>query len=77
MDQVMGFPLRWAFGFSPHGQGGMLSRLGSTFGMVGAIGSEAYADIDSGVAVAVMRNRFAGDLTTVARIDRIVVDRLS
>jgi hypothetical protein len=33
----------------------------------------AYADIDSGVAVAVMRNRFtAGGLTTVARIDRIV-----
>jgi hypothetical protein len=41
--------------------------------MVGMNGSAAYADIDSGVAVAVMRNRFAaGDLATVARIDRIV-----
>jgi hypothetical protein len=38
--------------------------------MVGANGSAAYADIDSGVAVAVMRNRF-GDLATVAKIDRI------
>jgi hypothetical protein len=31
-----------------------------------------YADIDSGVAVAVMRNRFtAGDLTTAALTDQI------
>jgi len=45
--------------------------------MVGINGSAAYADIDSGVAVAVMRNRFtAGDLTTVARIDRVVAQTL-
>jgi len=44
---------------------------------VGMNGSAAYADIDSGVAVAVMRNRFAADLTTVARIDRIVAETLS
>jgi hypothetical protein len=38
----------------------------------------AYADIDSGVAVAVMRNRFtAGDLTTAARIDSIVAGTLT
>jgi hypothetical protein len=48
------------------------------FGMVGINGSGAYADIDSGVAVAMMRNRFdAGDLTTLAQIDRIVLDELS
>jgi hypothetical protein len=41
-------------------------------------GSAAYADIDSGVAVAVMRNRFtAGDFTTIGRIDRLVEDELS
>jgi hypothetical protein len=46
--------------------------------MVGANGSAAYADIDSGVAVAVMRNRFTvGDLTTAARIDRIVAGTLT
>src|SRR5919197_840531 len=68
MDQVMGFPTTWAFGYSPARPGGVASRPGSTFGMVGMNGSAAYADIDSGVAVAVMRNRFAtGDLTTVAR----------
>ena len=33
----------------------------------------AFADIDPGLAVAVMRNRFsAGDLTAATRIDRIV-----
>jgi len=38
----------------------------------------AYADIDSGVAVAVMRNRFtAGDFSTVTLIDQIVADTLS
>jgi CubicO group peptidase (beta-lactamase class C family) len=73
MDEVMGFPVSWAFGYSPDRPGGVPSRRGSTFGMVGANGSAAYADVDSGVAVAVMRNRFAaGDLAAVSRIDRIV-----
>lgn len=40
--------------------------------MVGANGSAAYADIDSGVAVTVMRNRFDADPTAVTAIDRIV-----
>ena len=78
MDQVMGFPVRWAFGYSPDRSGGAASRPGSTFGMMGGNGSAAYADIDSGIAVAVMRNRFtAGDLTTAARIDQIVARTLS
>jgi CubicO group peptidase (beta-lactamase class C family) len=59
-DEVMGIPTTWAFGFSPYRPGGVPSRPGSTFGMVGANGSAAYADIDSGVAVALMRNRFGG-----------------
>jgi hypothetical protein len=40
--------------------------------MVGSNGSAAYADIDSGAAVAVMRNRIVGDMSAVAAIDRIV-----
>jgi CubicO group peptidase (beta-lactamase class C family) len=44
------------------------------FGMVGMNGSAAYADIDSGVAVAVMRSRFDSDLTAVSEIDRSVAD---
>ena len=72
-DQVMGFQTKCAFGYSPDRPGGVPSRPGSTFGMARINGSAAYADIDSGVAVAVMRNRFAAsDLTTVARIDRII-----
>jgi CubicO group peptidase (beta-lactamase class C family) len=75
MDEVMGFPTSWAYGYSsfrPSGRG----RPGSTFGMVGSNGSAAFADIDSGVAVAVMRNRF-GDLSTAARIDQLIVDELA
>ena len=73
-DEVMGFPVSWAFGYSPDRPGGVPSRRGSTFGMVGANGSAAYADIDSGVAVAVMRSRFDSDLTVVSEIDRSVAD---
>lgn len=73
MDEVMGFPTSWAFGYSPDRPGGVPSRRGSTFGMVGANGSAAYADIDSGLAVAVMRNGpAAGGLAAVTRIDRLI-----
>jgi len=80
MDEVMGFPTRWAFGYSPDRPGGVASRRGSTFGMVGANGSAAYADVDSGLAVAVMRNGpaagglAAGGLTAVTRIDRLIAE---
>jgi CubicO group peptidase (beta-lactamase class C family) len=77
MDEVMGFPTSWAFGYGPGRPNGR-GRPGSTFGMVGMNGSAAYADIDSGVAVAVMRNRFtAGDLATAARIDQAIADELA
>lgn len=77
MDEVMGFPISWAFGYSPSRPGGGQSRPGSTFGMVGMNGSAAHADIDSGLAVAVMRNRFDADLTTVGRIDRLIGEMLA
>jgi len=75
-DQVVGIPTTWALGYSPARPGGVESRPGSTFGMIGSNGSAAYADIDSGVAVAVMRNRIVGDMSAVAAIDRIIVDSL-
>jgi CubicO group peptidase (beta-lactamase class C family) len=74
-DEVMGFPASCAFGYSPFRPSGR-GRPGSTFGWLGANGSAAFADIDSGVAVAVMRNRF-GDFTTAARIDQLIVDELT
>jgi hypothetical protein len=45
--------------------------------MIGMNGCAAYADIDSGVAVAVMRNRFDGDLGTATRIDELVEEELA
>jgi len=73
MDEVMGFPTSWAFGYSPDRPGGVPSRRGSTFGMVGANGSAAYADVDSGLAVAVMRTGpVRGGLAAATRIDRLI-----
>jgi CubicO group peptidase (beta-lactamase class C family) len=72
VDQVMGFPTEWAFGYSPARPGSTEARPGSAFGMVGSTGSAAYADIDSGVAVAVMRNRILGGFAAVSAIDDLV-----
>jgi hypothetical protein len=47
-------------------------------GMLGGNGSAAFADIDSGTAVAVMRNRCSiGDFTTAGRVDHLVMDALN
>ena len=72
-DAVMGMESAWAFGYSPARPAGMYP--GSTFGMLGGNGSAAFADIGSGTAVAVMRNRCSiGDFTTAARVDHLVID---
>jgi len=43
--------------------------------MVGMNGSAAYAGIDPGLAVAVMRNRVSPpDLTAAVEVDRIVIE---
>jgi CubicO group peptidase (beta-lactamase class C family) len=74
-DTVMGVESAWAFGYSPARPAG--TYPGSTFGMLGGNGSAAFADIDSGTAVAVMRNRCSiGDFTTATRVDRLVADTL-
>jgi CubicO group peptidase (beta-lactamase class C family) len=73
-DQVMGFPTEWAFGYSPARLGTAHPRPGSTFGMVGSNGTAAYADIDSGVAIAVMRNHILGGFSAVSAIDDLVTD---
>jgi CubicO group peptidase (beta-lactamase class C family) len=71
-DQVMGFPTQWALGYSPARLGSTQPRPGSTFGMVGSNGTAAYADIDSGMAIAVMRNHILGGFSTAAAIDDLV-----
>lgn len=72
IDQVMGFPTTWALGYSPARLGSKQPRPGSTFGMVGSNGTAAYADIDSSVAVAILRNRIDSDFSVVAAIDDII-----
>jgi CubicO group peptidase (beta-lactamase class C family) len=74
MDEVMGFPSRWAFGYAPGRPGGVATRDGSAFGMIGSNGSAAYADIDSGLAVAIMRNGPPAGLAAVTRIDQLIAD---
>ena len=69
-DEVMGVPTTGRSGSAPTARAGARSWPGSTFGMVGSNGSAAYADIDSGVAVAVMRNRFNPHLSAAAAVDR-------
>ena len=71
-DQVMEMETSWSLGYSPGRPGRARSRPGSTFGMVGTNGSAAYADIDTGVAIALMRNRFSPDFTAIARLDDVV-----
>jgi CubicO group peptidase (beta-lactamase class C family) len=73
-DHVIEMEISWSLGYSPARPGAASSRPGSTFGMVGMNGSAAYADIDTGVAVALMRNRFSPDFTAIARLDAIVAD---
>ena len=76
LDHVAGIPTQWAFGYSPHRPGAAPAE-GSAFGMPGANGSAAYGDINSGVSVAIMRNRFSGDFTGAARIGELVTAVLS
>ena len=73
-DQVMEMETSWSLVYSPSRPGAARSRSGSTFGMVGTNGSAAYADIDTGVAIALMRNRFSPDFTAIARLDDIVAE---
>lgn len=74
-DEVIGMDATWAYGYAPFRPGHDGGRPGSTFGMVGMNGSVAYADIETGVATAVMRNRFdPTDLTTAAAADDLTAD---
>jgi CubicO group peptidase (beta-lactamase class C family) len=70
-DEVMGVPASWAFGFSDF-RPALGPRPGTTVGMVGMNGSVAFADLESGFAVAVLRNRWDADLTAAAAVDRLV-----
>jgi CubicO group peptidase (beta-lactamase class C family) len=74
-DRVMEMEqVSWSLGYSPSRPSSAASRPGSTFGVVGTNGSAAYADIDTGVAIALMRNRFSPDFTAITRLDALVAE---
>jgi len=74
-DRVMEMEkVSWSPGYSPSRPSSAASRPGSTFGMVGTNGSAAYADIDTGVAIALMRNRLSPDFTAITRLDALVAE---
>ena len=63
-DQVFGFPTSWGLGYAisaPH-----------LFGVGGVGGSNAYADINSGIAFALTKNRLSSDFETAGRVAKIV-----
>ncbi len=57
----MEIEISWSLGYSPGRPGGARSRSRSTFGMVATNGAADYADLDTGVAIALTRNRFSPD----------------
>ena len=61
-------------GYSTACPGSTRPRPGSTFGMAGSNGSAVYADIDSGVVLAVLRNHVVGDFAAVSAISDLVTD---
>ncbi len=76
-DQVMKVPAEWTLGYSPARPGSATARPGSVLGMLGGNGAAAYADIDSGITVAVLRNRFSPDFSAAARVGQIVAGSFS
>jgi CubicO group peptidase (beta-lactamase class C family) len=75
-DEVMDVDAAWTYGFSPHQPDGRARPDRRVFGMFGVNGTGAYADLDAGVAVAVMRNRFDPDNRILAEVDRIVTEAI-
>jgi hypothetical protein len=73
-DQVMDSRPNGLSATARPASGNVQPRPGSTFGMVGSNGTAAYADIDSGVTIAVMRNHVLGDFSAVSAIDDLVTD---
>ncbi|MFF5235204.1 serine hydrolase domain-containing protein [Dactylosporangium sp. NPDC000521] len=76
IDEVVGFPGTRGLGYSLGFPGPLDSP--TLFGMPGSGGTAAFADISTGLAVAVAKNRVsAGDYSTFTRIAEVVVKAAS
>ena len=73
-DRVFGSPSTWALGYAV-GRPGSDAR--TAFGMAGAGGTGAYADVATGTTFAVGKNRLTSDFTAIERIGAIVSDAVA
>ncbi|MGH2584339.1 MAG: serine hydrolase domain-containing protein [Dehalococcoidia bacterium] len=72
IDQVFGFPTAWGLGYSIEQSADGAQGAPSTFGVGGVGGSNAYADIATGTAFALTKNRLAPDFATSEQVAGIV-----
>jgi CubicO group peptidase (beta-lactamase class C family) len=72
IDQVFGFPAARGLGYSIGQFMSNAQETQSVFGVGGVGGSHAYADVASGVAFALTKNRLAPSFETAERVAAIV-----
>jgi CubicO group peptidase (beta-lactamase class C family) len=72
VDQVFGFPTSWGLGYSVGEATSVAQETQTEFGVGGVGGSNAYADIATGVAFALTKNRLAPSFDTAERVGGIV-----
>ncbi|MEN3270951.1 serine hydrolase [Pseudonocardia sp.] len=76
LDVVLSLPVTRGLGYAVGGLGNAFDGP-STFGMPGSGGTAAFADMASGTAVAVLKNRnMFGDFRTVGQVAEAVAKRL-
>ena len=76
-DQIMGNPVSWALGYSVGRIGSDARETPSAFGMGGVGGSYAYADTETGISFALVKNRLTPDFGAAERVAGIVADAVA
>ena len=72
MDEIMGFPSTWALGYSVGRIGADAQETPTVYWYGGVGGSFAYADIATGVAFALTKNRLTPDFGAAEQVSGIV-----
>ena len=71
-DEIFGTPVSWALGYVPGRPGADQHEPSTAFGFSGAGGSYGYADPESGVALALTKNRLTADSSAAEQVSAIV-----
>jgi CubicO group peptidase (beta-lactamase class C family) len=77
VDQIMGNPVSWTFGYSIGRIGTDAQESPTAFGMGGVGGSYAYADTETGIAFALTKNRLSADFGVAEQVTGIVARTLA